>query len=75
MTDYDAMLAIQDLLDGQVWSPDTLEDIAKIMVNAGYRIRDAEDIDREYCPNEMCGVLLYPGRKTCANCGYHLYDE
>jgi hypothetical protein len=44
--DHDAMLAIQELLDGVEWSPNTLDEIAAIMWRAGYRIRDAEDEDR-----------------------------
>jgi hypothetical protein len=41
MTDHDAMLAIQDLMDGVAWTPDTLNEIAQIMENAGYRISDS----------------------------------
>ena len=43
MTDHDAMLAIQELLDGVEWTPDTLEQIAEIMENAGYTIRDSTE--------------------------------
>lgn len=40
MTDHDAMLAIQDLMDAVEWSPDTLDGIADIMRCAGYGIGD-----------------------------------
>ena len=46
MNDHEAMLAIQELLDGVEWNSDTLPEIAKIMVEAGYRIRSAKD-DRD----------------------------
>lgn len=42
MTDHDAMLAIQDLMDETEWSPDTLNGIADIMCQAGYQIRDTD---------------------------------
>lgn len=48
MTDHEAMLAIQELLDGtDEWSADTLDAIAVIVSKAGYRIRDLNDIDQE----------------------------
>jgi hypothetical protein len=47
----DALLAIQEQLDGVEWTPDTLERIAEIMVRAGYRIRDLTDVDRTH-PSE-----------------------
>lgn len=48
MTDSDALLAIQEAMDGVAsWSSDTLEEIARIMVAAGYRIRDCDDCDYE----------------------------
>lgn len=42
-----ALLEIQTELDGVEWTPDTLERVAAIMVKAGYRIRDLDDVDRE----------------------------
>ena len=36
----DALLAIQDLMDGVICTPDTLETIADIMRSAGYHIED-----------------------------------
>jgi hypothetical protein len=45
MTSDDAMLKIQELLDGVEWTPDTLNEIAAIMIEAGYRIRDKNDND------------------------------
>jgi hypothetical protein len=47
MNDHDAMLAIQELMDGVEWSPDTLDAIAQIMVAAGYRLRDLNEVDIE----------------------------
>lgn len=46
MNEENALLAIQELMDGVEWIPETLEEIAQIMVRAGYRIRDLDDIDR-----------------------------
>lgn len=42
MSDTDALLAIQEIMSGVEWSPQTLEDIAQVMEAAGYVI---EDID------------------------------
>lgn len=39
----EALLAIEELLDGTVWGPDTLNEIAQIMEQAGYRIRDRKE--------------------------------
>lgn len=47
MTPENALLRIQEVLDGVEWSPDTLDAIAAIMVEAGYRIRDLDDEDME----------------------------
>ena len=46
----DVLLGIQELMDGVEWTPATLEAIAALMVNAGYRIRDLDDVDREVSP-------------------------
>jgi hypothetical protein len=46
MNDHDAMLAIQELLDGMEWrGAETLGDIAQILRDAGYRVRDLDDRD------------------------------
>src|SRR5439155_15080322 len=47
MNDHEALLAIQELMDGVEWSPDTLDEIASVMRRAGYRIRDTDGIDPE----------------------------
>ena len=47
MNDHEALLAIQELMDGVEWSPDTLDEIAAVMRRAGYRIRDTDGIDPE----------------------------
>ena len=46
MNDHDAMLAIQELLDGVEWSANTLEEIAAVVIKAGYRIRDLDDVEQ-----------------------------
>lgn len=43
MEDHEALLAIQEQLDGVEWGSQTLEEIARIMEAAGYRIRDMDD--------------------------------
>jgi hypothetical protein len=43
MNDHQAMLAIQQELDGVEWTADTLGCIAEILQQAGYRIRDLDD--------------------------------
>ena len=45
MNDHDAMLAIQEELDGVEWGSDTLERIATILIESGYRVRDLDDRD------------------------------
>jgi hypothetical protein len=47
MTESEALLAIQELLDGVEWTPSTLDKIAQVMIQAGYRIRDLDDVDIE----------------------------
>jgi hypothetical protein len=44
MTDHEAILAIQELMDGVEWNGDTLEAIAEILINAGYKVRDLNDV-------------------------------
>lgn len=46
MNDHDLLLTIQELLDGVEWTTDTVETIAELMVESGYRIRDKNDVDR-----------------------------
>jgi hypothetical protein len=50
MNDSDLLLAIQERLDGVEWTNDTFEEIAQLMVNSGYRIRDCNDVDRDAAP-------------------------
>lgn len=45
MNANDALLAIQELMDGVEWTADTHERIAAVMRSAGYRIRDVDDRD------------------------------
>jgi hypothetical protein len=50
MSDHEAMLAIQQELDGIEWTADTLDRIAEILQHAGYRIRDLDDRDTRADP-------------------------
>jgi hypothetical protein len=45
MTDHEALLAIQELMDGVEWNPTTLNQIAAILIECGYRVRDLDDVD------------------------------
>jgi hypothetical protein len=45
MNDSDAMIAIQQELDGVEWSTQPLDRIATIMLSAGYPIRDSDGVD------------------------------
>ena len=47
MSDHEAMLAIQQQLNGVEWTPDTLSNIEQILISAGYHMRDLNDADRE----------------------------
>lgn len=51
MDDHAAMLAIQELMDGTEWNSGTLDQIAEIMIAAGYRIRDLNDVDLKETTN------------------------
>ena len=44
MTDHESMIAIQELMDGVEWTGDTREAIAEILINAGYKVRDLNDV-------------------------------
>jgi hypothetical protein len=46
VNDHEAMLLIQELLDGVEWTPSTLDEIAEILTRAGYRVRDLNEVDR-----------------------------
>ena len=48
-TDHAAIEAIQHLLDGKEWSSDTLSEIARIVKNAGYQVRDHRVGISQYC--------------------------
>jgi hypothetical protein len=50
MNDHEAMLAIQQELDGTEWTAETFERIAEILQHAGYRIRDLDDRDTRADP-------------------------
>jgi hypothetical protein len=45
MDDHQAMLAIREQMDGVEWNSDTLSAIGDIMMSAGYRLRDLDDVD------------------------------
>lgn len=42
MDDHDLLLAIQELLDGVAWTPDTLDEIAKLLDDNGYLVADVD---------------------------------
>lgn len=43
MSPEDALLSIQEAMDGVEWTPETLEHIAGVMEQAGYHIRDTKE--------------------------------
>ena len=43
-SDHQALLDIQELMDGVNWSPDTLSAIADILEKAGYHVRDTNGL-------------------------------
>jgi hypothetical protein len=43
MSDHDLLLTIQKLLDGTEWSTEHLNDIARLLTDNGYRVRDLEE--------------------------------
>lgn len=43
MTDHELILAIQTILNGQVWNADTLQDIAYTMQKADYEISEPKE--------------------------------
>lgn len=43
MTDNDLLLAIPELLSGTVWTPDTLDEIAELMRESGYEIKEVKE--------------------------------
>jgi hypothetical protein len=45
VNDNEILLAIQELMDGVEWSTDTLDGIAKLLNDNGYRVRDLDDAD------------------------------
>lgn len=44
MNDHEIMLAIQELLSGVEWSPDTLDQIAELLHDNGYCIEDLDPV-------------------------------
>lgn len=54
----DALLEIQELLDGVEWNSDTCDAIAQVMDRAGYRIRDLDDRDLNPDPRAANNVLI-----------------
>lgn len=43
LSDHDAMLEIQQLMDGVEWNADTLTEIASVLERSGYDVRDIDD--------------------------------
>ena len=54
MNDHQAMRAIHRELDGTEWDSDTLSAIGNIVTQAGYRLRDLNDVDGE--PDLLDGI-------------------
>lgn len=38
----DALLEIQEIMSGVIWTPETLAKVAEVMEKAGYKIEDTE---------------------------------
>ena len=57
MDDHELLLSIQELLDGVEWAPDTLDCIASLMIQSGYRIRDVDDVDLTAADLGRAGLL------------------
>lgn len=47
VNDHEIVLAIQEELDGSEWTSATLDRIATLLIDNGYRVRDLADADRE----------------------------
>ena len=63
--DHDLILEIQERLDGVEWTPGTLNEIAHLLVESGYRVRDLDDRDRDW-----------QSAQTCIHCGLvHSRDD
>lgn len=43
-----ALREIHKILDGVEWSPDTLDEIARVVIRAGYEIHDSNEVDERY---------------------------
>lgn len=43
MNDHELLLAIQELLSGQQWDADTLQEVVELMIAEGYSIEDTTD--------------------------------
>lgn len=72
-TEHDAMLRIQELLDGVEWSPDTLDEIATVMRAAGYVIGDIDELGDdddacEYCAGEGTRIDEHGRMAACDGC-------
>lgn len=47
LTDTEALDRIHALLDGQLWGPDTLDDIACVLTMTGRAVDDPDDFDSD----------------------------
>ncbi len=52
ITDSEAMTRIHRLMSGQMWSPDTLDDIAAVVSLTGRTIEEPEDFDADDLDSE-----------------------
>ena len=43
MTDHEIILAIQELMDGVVWTADIMAEIANLLTDNGYAVGNSEE--------------------------------
>jgi hypothetical protein len=43
MDDHEIVLKIQELMDGVEWTPETLDEIAELLNNNGYKVKDIDE--------------------------------
>ena len=70
----DAIVRIQDALDGQDWNADTCGEIAEALRDAGYPVRDVTETDDNAPACETCndGAVI---SDTCDDCGQRHCQE
>ena len=63
MSPHETLLAIQEMMDGVEWTTDTLDGIANLLNEAGYTVRDLDELERQLKPYQegQWFFLLVPG--------------